>query len=168
MFSLSRVVALGVAVVCTGACSDVEPDRVLDVVFDVCEPFVVSAPDADTVQRAGIERALELWREQGVAAGTMTPRDGAPVLEVRFADASPVFHGIYEDEEGVVYINRRLDDLEPLTIVVSHELGHAFGLWHVSSDERDSVMNPGNLDIAPTNDDGLALTELWGPCSPAQ
>ncbi|HUQ08096.1 MAG TPA: hypothetical protein VM261_36625 [Kofleriaceae bacterium] len=166
--SLCLVVASGVAVACTGACSGAEPDQVMDIVFDVCEPFVVSAPDATAVQREGIERGLELWRERGVAAGSMAPTEGAPVVEVRFADASPIFHGIYEDEEGVIYINRSLDDVEPLGIVVSHELGHAFGLWHVEHDDRRSVMNPGNLEIAPTSDDGIALTEMWGPCSLAQ
>lgn len=170
MSSFSLVVALGVAVACTGACTGGPSDHVLDIVFDVCEPFAVNAPEADTVQRAGIERALELWREHGIAAAatTATAGEGVPVIEVRFAEGSPVFHGIYEDEVGVIYINRDLRDAETLAIVLSHEMGHAFGLWHVSSDDRYSVMNPGNLDIAPTTDDGLALTEVWGPCSLAQ
>jgi hypothetical protein len=169
MSSLSSVVALGMAVACTGACSGVEPDHVMDIVFDVCEPFAVPSPDADAVQRAGIASALELWREHGIAAAaTTTPADGMPVLEVRFAEASPVFRGIYEDEEGVIYINRDIGDPETLAIVMSHEMGHAFGLWHVSGDERVSVMNPGNLDIAPTSDDGLALVDVWGPCSLAR
>jgi hypothetical protein len=168
MSSLSIVIASGIAVACTSACSGAEPDQFIDIVFDVCEPFVVSAPEATAEQRAGIERGLELWRGRGVAAGTMAPLEGAPVLEVRFAKASPIFHGIYEDEEGVIYINESLDDAEPLGIVMSHEMGHAFGLWHVGHDERQSVMNPGNLEIAPTSDDGVALTEMWGPCAMAQ
>ncbi len=167
MSSFHLAVALGVAVACTGACSGGAPDQVIDIVFDVCEPFVVNAPDADAQQRAGIELALDLWRERGVAAPTTMPLEGAPVVEVRFADASPAFHGVYEDEVGVIYLNRRLSDPETLAIVMSHELGHAFGLWHVSANDRHSVMNPGNLQIAPTSDDGLALTEMWGPCAPA-
>ncbi|MBZ0232072.1 MAG: hypothetical protein K8M05_06935 [Deltaproteobacteria bacterium] len=167
MSSFHLAVALGVAVACTGACTGGAPDQVIDIVFDVCQPFVVNAPEADTLQRAGIERALDLWRERGVAAATTMPLEGAPVVEVRFADASPAFHGVYEDEVGVIYINSRLTDPETMAIVVSHELGHAFGMWHVSSDDRHSVMNPGNLEIAPTSDDGVALVEMWGPCAPA-
>lgn len=160
---------MGLAVAGTGACTGGEPDQVMDIVFDACQPFAVSAPDADAAQRAGIESALELWREHGIAAAaTTTPVEGVPVLEVRFAEGSPVFRGIYEDEVGVIYINRDIGNPERLAIVTSHEMGHAFGLWHVSDDERHSVMNPGNLDIAPTSDDGLALTEVWGPCSPAR
>lgn len=169
MSSLSIVVALGVAAACTGACTGGEPDQVMDIVFDVCAPFAVSAPEADAMQRAGIDGALALWREHGIAvAATTSPAEGTPVLEVQFAVGSPVFHGIYEDEVGVIYINRDIGDPETLAIVMSHEMGHAFGLWHVSADERHSVMNPGNLDIEPTSDDGLALVDVWGPCSPAQ
>lgn len=164
MSSLSIVVALGAALACTPACSS-PSDTVMDVVFDVCEPFVVNAPEASAVQREGIERALELWRARGVLGATTTLSDGVPVVEVRFEDASPAFHGVYEDEVGVIFINSRLGDPETLAIVVSHELGHAFGLWHVPGDDRHSVMNPGNLDVAPTSDDGLALTELWGGCA---
>lgn len=168
MSSLQVVVALGVAVVCTGACTGGGPsDHVMDIVFDVCDPFVVSSPEATVEQRAGIERALELWREQGFGSGTMEPVEGAPVLEVRFAEGSPIFRGIYEDEEGVIYINETLSS-DHLGIVLSHEMGHAFGLWHVSSDHRVSVMNPGNLDVAPTSGDGIALTEMWGPCTMAR
>jgi hypothetical protein len=99
MPSLSIVVALGVAVACTGACTGGEPDQVMDIVFDVW-------------QRAGIDSALALWREHGiaVAATTSTPAEGMPVLEVYFAEGSPVFHGIYEDEVGVIYINRDISD----------------------------------------------------------
>lgn len=167
MSSFHLVVALGVVVACTGACTGSSSDQVIDIVFDVCEPFVVNAPDADAQQRAGIDLALDLWRERGVAAPSTTLREGVPVVEVRFADASPAFHGVYEDEVGVIYLNRRISDPETLAIVMSHELGHAFGLWHVSADDRHSVMNPGNLDTAPTSADGIALIEMWGPCASA-
>src|SRR5688500_382205 len=105
MSSLSIVVALGIAVTCTSACRGAAREQGIDSVFGVCEAIVVSAPDATAEQRAGIERGLELWSGRGVAAGSMAPLEGAPVLEVRFAKASPIFHGIYEDEEGVIYIN---------------------------------------------------------------
>jgi hypothetical protein len=167
MSSSYLVVALGAALACTGACTS-PSDTVLDVVFDVCEPFVVNAPEASAVQREGIERALELWRDRGVEGASTTLAEGVPVVEVRFADASPAFHGVYEDEVGVIYINSRLGDPETLAVVMSHELGHAFGLWHVSDADRHSVMNPGNLDVTATLDDGLALTALWGACATAR
>jgi hypothetical protein len=163
---LLLAVAFGVAAGCTGT----DTDHQLDIVFDVCEPVAVIAPDADAPRLAAIEQALQLWRDQGVSAATLetAPVEGVPTLEVQFADGSALFRGVYEDEIGVVIINNDVTDPETLSIVVSHELGHAFGLWHVSHDERTSVMNPGNLGTAPTSADGLALTDVWGPCSLAQ
>jgi predicted Zn-dependent protease len=48
--------------------------------------------------------------------------------------------------------------------VIAHELGHAFGLVHVSPDTRPSVMNPGNTTVAPNDGDRAALEALWGTC----
>jgi hypothetical protein len=60
-------------------------------------------------------------------------------------------------------INRRLSG-EPLEITVAHELGHAFGLWHVEHEVRTSVMNPGNLTVAPNAGDASDVAVLWGRC----
>lgn len=84
-------------------------------------------------------------------------------MEVRFDEAAPPFHGLYDDSEGVIYINRGIIDERTLSIVIAHELGHAFGLLHV--DDRESVMNPGNLDTPPNAADQAAIEALWGACS---
>lgn len=69
---------------------------------------------------------------------------------------------MYEDEVGLIYINDALAAPE-LGIVIAHELGHAFGLPHIQG--RASVMNAGNLTVAPNDDDRRALEALWGDCS---
>jgi hypothetical protein len=166
----TSVLLLAVAFGVLAGCTSTDSDHQLDIVFDVCQPIAVIATDADAPRLTAIDNALALWRERGVVAATLeaAPVEGVPTLEVQFADGSALFHGIYEDELGVVIINNDVTNPDTLTIVVSHELGHAFGLWHVSHDERTSVMNPGNLGTAPTSADGLALTDVWGPCSLAQ
>lgn len=107
------------------------------------------------MQRAGIAGALDLWRQQGVVIG------GAEI-PILFEPASQAFRGVYDDERGVIHINDGIDELAPLSIVIAHELGHAFGLEHVT--DRASLMNPGNLDQPPTDDDRLAVEALWGAC----
>jgi hypothetical protein len=149
----------------TAACTGAPGDQTIDVVFDVCKPVAVTAPGADAAQLASIDQALASWRAQGVAALALTdaPADG-PAIEIRFTEAAPAFHGVYEDELGIVFVNLSLPDGDPRAITIAHELGHAFGLWHVDTDDRISVMNPGNLSIAPNPDDAQALVDVWGPC----
>ena len=56
------------------------------------------------------------------------------------------------------------DDLAggPLVVTIAHEIGHAFGLVHVS--DRPSVMNVGNLVVEPNTGDVTALVALWSTC----
>jgi hypothetical protein len=148
-------------------------------VHDVCAPIALTVSQPTDVQRAGINGALALWRSHGI--GTLSVIDGvaagpapdAPApdapnapntIELRFQEAALPFHGLYDDETGVVYINRRIEDLTPLSIVLAHELGHAFGLPHVDFAERTSLMNPGNLVTPPTDADRTAIEALWGRC----
>lgn len=122
---------------------------------------MVADASASSVQTDGIAGAMALWRDHGAAA--LGAANGAS-LEVKFELATGAFHGLYDDRSGVIYVNERLTDPTTLSIVLAHELGHAFGLHHVSPDERPSVMNPGNLDIAPTDEDRRTLEALWGVC----
>ena len=117
-------------------------DTTIDRTFDPC------AFDID-IDTAGVGDALAMW---GLAAAA-----GAERIEIVFEDAAAAFHGHYDDEHGVVYINARISDPHARAVVIAHELGHAFGLPHL--DDRTSVMNRGNFEIEPTADDrGLIVS----------
>ncbi len=134
------------------------------VLHDPCAPLrVAAAADASAEERDGIERALSLWNG---ALGTHLSTNAADASElpVRFQDAAPVFHGLYDDQRGIVFINRDLVDAHERAVTVAHELGHAFGLPHVPAETRASVMNPNNLAVEPTPADVAAIESLWGPC----
>jgi hypothetical protein len=129
--------------------------------FDPCSPLDLSAAMPTPVQADGIAAAIAAWKADGapglgVAAGAS--------LDVRFQSAAPLFYGLYDDTNAVIYINNDLTDAGTLAVVVAHELGHAFGLHHVSTDVRASVMNPGNLTVMPTDEDRRTLEALRGAC----
>lgn len=114
------------------------------------------------MQDAAVGDALALWRDRGVRAfDELDPEVG---LEVRFEDAAATFHGLYDPGAGRVLVNRAIADRGALSIVVAHELGHAFGLVHIDAGTRASVMNPGNIVTPPTDADQGALEALWGAC----
>jgi hypothetical protein len=144
-------------------------DTTIDIVHDVCAPISLSVSAPTDAQRAGIAGALELWRAHGI--GTVSVLDGvaagAESIPLRFEPAALAFHGLYDDETGTVYINSDIEALAPLSIVIAHELGHSFGLPHIATAERSSLMNPGNLVTPPTDADQAAVTALWGPCAQA-
>ena len=129
---------------------------------DPCAPLALVATTPTAVQQAALGDGQMLWRDHGAPA--LGLRAGA-TLEVRFSDAAPAFHGLYDDEQGLIYINRDIADQATLSIVIAHELGHAFGLVHVT--DRTSVMNAGNLSIVPNDADRDALATLWGSCAAA-
>ncbi|MCA9678796.1 MAG: hypothetical protein H6709_01020 [Kofleriaceae bacterium] len=137
-------------------------DGVLDTTFDVCAPLVLEG-DATPAQQASLDQAQQLWRDRG-AVGLGVAGADAATLPVVFAPGAAVFHGYYDDEAGVLYVNAGAFAGDSRAITIAHELGHAFGLWHVDAGERLSVMNPGNLTIAPTEDDQRAIEALWGRC----
>lgn len=153
-----------------GACGRGGGDDTIDLTHDACAPLTLAASTPTGAQLDGIRDAIALWRARGVpslVAREASPRDltTAPIVELVFEDAALAFHGLYDDETGVIYVNRALTEPTTLAIVIAHELGHAFGLAHVTG--RASLMNPGNLTTPPTSDDQAALEALWGACADA-
>lgn len=135
-------------------------DDDIDQVFDPC----TSQPDlslVDAEQASAIASGLSLW--PGLNAKN-AQSEAETRIAIRFQTAGPMFHGVYDDERGIVFINSRLEGV-PLHITIAHELGHAFGLSHVSVAKRRSVMNPDNLVTEPTSVDEEMLRELWGDCA---
>jgi hypothetical protein len=152
--------------------------------FDACRAVaLVLDVSATANQQTGARAAVDLWNsaagtdlsmvqpsvqpivQPSVAQPATQPLDAsqtAPAtLPVVFQAAAAPSHGLFDPTLGEVFIN---DDLvaRPLAVTIAHEVGHAFGLVHVSN--RPSVMNPGNLDIEPNSADVAALADLWGRC----
>jgi hypothetical protein len=153
--ALRSLVLLSMLAACTGS----DGDTTIDITHDACAPLALVSATTTAVQREGIADAEAMWRDRGAPA--LGLRAGS-TLEVRFEAAAYNFHGLYDDEHGVIYINQQITIRSTLGIVVAHELGHAFGLPHIT--DRVSVMNPGNLSTPPTDDDQRALAALWGNC----
>jgi hypothetical protein len=143
------------------ACSSGGGDVSINVTHDVCTPITISSPTANAAQLAAIDDAFALWRSHGVET---LERADQGLIEVRFEPASGLFFGLYDDESSVIYINQTITDQAKLQIVIAHELGHSFGLAHVSG--RSSLMNPGNTTVLPTAEDDADVQRLWGPCAP--
>jgi hypothetical protein len=120
----------------------------------------VSAASDD--QLASIDDAIAMWSTEGV----MLARGDTGEVTIVFRPASSAFYGFYDVTTATVYINNDLADPAQRAIVIAHELGHSFGLVHVSPNTRASVMNPGNVTIAPDDGDRAALAAIWGSCPP--
>lgn len=148
------------AIALFGACTSGEEAVTIEQTVDACAPLALVSSEPTELQRAGMEGAQALWRDRGAPA--LGRRAGA-TMEVRFDEAAAAFYGLYDDHEGVIYVNRGIEVEAVLSIVIAHELGHAFGLYHVT--DRISVMNPGNLATTPTEADQLAVQAIWGPCN---
>jgi hypothetical protein len=132
---------------------------------DACALLAITTSTATPAEQAGIDGALALWRDHGVSAFDAAPGPApGPAIDIQFADAAAVFHGVYDPAADRVLINRDLTDPAMVAIVVAHELGHAFGLVHIAPAARRSLMNPGNLVTPPTDADQQAVEALWGRC----
>ena len=126
--------------------------------FDPCEPVAVAAPGASDEQLAGIDAAIALWQLPAV-----TRADTGDVTIV-FRDAPDAMYGYYDAPAATIYVNTRVTDAGARAITIAHELGHAFSLVHIAPDARISVMNPGNLTVAPNAGDEAELVAAWGAC----
>jgi hypothetical protein len=156
--------------------------------FDACTPLDIGvAPALTAEQMQGVTDALAMWNQAaGTALAPMTMAAGAgasgttdgptttataasstPLVPLIFQVAAPPFHGLYDDRAGRIYVNQDLTDVAPLRITIAHEIGHAFGLPHVSASLRRSLMNSGNTTIGITPEDVAALAAIWGRCPPA-
>jgi hypothetical protein len=171
---LSRLAVLPALL--AGAACDAPVPSGPAVTFDPCRPLALT-PDADASapQRAGVAAGMALWtavlpvKLSLKEASTDTSPDASPAaspaetVPVHFQSAAANFHGLYDAAAAQIFINNDLADA-PLAIAVAHEVGHAFGLAHVSASERPSVMNPGNLTVEPNAADAASLMSAWGTC----
>lgn len=132
----------GLLVLAFAGCASSTDDTTIEHVFDPCSISIATA-----APNPAIADALALWQ-------IVEDPAGAPI-EIRFQDAANAFFGLYDDKTGIVYVNRRITDGKLLAIVIAHELGHAFGMLHVT--DRPSVMNAHNTTLVPNAED-LALT----------
>lgn len=114
-----------------------------------------------------MSQAIDLWNRVAGLRLTESEATIGPRLVLHFEDAASIFHGVYDDERGVIFLNDDLEGTE-LVITAAHELGHAFGLTHVAPAERGSVMNPNNLTVSPTSEDVANVHALWGTCESSE
>jgi hypothetical protein len=146
-----------------------QPDNATTVdglTFDPCKPLVV-VPDATATdaERQGIAGALALWNSiagSQLSTADAAPSDGTASVVLHFQAAAAPFHGLYDAKTAQIYLNSDLaGGAEQITL--AHEIGHSFGMVHISG--RASVMNAGNLTVAPNAGDVSTLAGLWGSCN---
>jgi hypothetical protein len=140
-------------------------DDTIDVTFDPCTVAVAPGSDTAPAEIDAIDRGLQLWNGSANLTLTRWAGEDQPRVVVRFEEGPLAFRGVYDDERGVVIVNRRLSEPHERAVTVAHELGHAFGLPHVDVSSRRSLMNPGNVAIEPTAEDVTELRSRWGACA---
>jgi hypothetical protein len=150
-----------------GGCG-ASPSQGPEIRFDPCE-MVALVPVAalPAAAMASVSSGLASWNRTAntrlFLATAATPPGSAAALPIHFQSAAAPFHGFYDQSAGEIFINVDLVE-HARSVAIAHEVGHAFGLVHVSPNERSSVMNVGNLDEEPNTGDVEALARLWGHC----
>jgi hypothetical protein len=146
-------------------CSADTDDQFLDITYDPCDGRVRPDADATAEELQNLGAAFELWNHAGGFRLQRSDPGSAQQqpLVVHFSKSLGPFHGYYDDEVGEVYIHRGMHD-QAEAVTIAHELGHAFGLFHVKPSTRRSVMNPGNTTVTPTESDVDSVRALWGNC----
>jgi hypothetical protein len=137
----------------------------MDITYDPCGVQVLPDDDATDAELQSLDAAFALWNRSGGFRVQRSERGGVQEqpLVVHFRKSLGPFHGYYDDEAGEISIPSGMHETER-TVTIAHEIGHAFGLWHVKLSARPSVMNPGNTTIMPTEQDVDSVRALWGKC----
>jgi hypothetical protein len=163
LVSVLCVTVSGLAV----GCGEADHHATIERVFNPCEPLVIEPhPSLSEDEVASVEVGLQYWNDAADLELTTDASAGGAHIRVRFKDGAAFVHGLYDDESAELIINRNLSGERSRAVTLAHEIGHAFGLYHVDPDKRRSLMNPGNLDTAPTSEDVAALMALWDQCDP--
>lgn len=154
---------LGALLLALASCGAPEPTSPA-IVYSPCGPLSVRAGgDTSSDELASIVAAAHDWNRFGLTQ--LGVADGGEQIPLVMQDAAEAFHGLYDDQRGEIYVNRRLTDFGERQVTIAHELGHAMGLPHVPAAERASLMNPGNLVLHPTDEDARVLAATWNGCA---
>lgn len=160
MRCIIAVLALGLAPACT-------TDEEAATVYDPCSPLTIAVePDLGTAEAVGVEDAVLAWARvlpTRIEVGSGSAR--RDVLPIRFVSGNTFYRAIYWDSLGTISISRDRLAPEQYAVAIAHELGHAFGLLHVAPEERPSVMNVGNVEVAPTERDAAEVAARWETCT---
>ena len=163
MEQLVRLTLLLGAMLLFAACGGAPEASTPATYFCPCGPLSVQAAPGTTAEELeSIRAAAEDWNRYGLTQ--LGVSDAGVPIPLVMQDAADAFHGLYDEERGQIFVNRRLTDFGERQVTVAHELGHAMGLPHVPASQRVSVMNPGNLVHHPTDEDARVLAGTWNGC----
>jgi hypothetical protein len=154
-------------VVVAALVSGCSADSSIDTTFDPCSDLtvaVVGGPSAAELE--SVEEAVLVWDAVLPTQIEVSPEPGpAGTLTIHFDSGDTYYRALYFDAIGAIHVSREHLAEADYPLAIAHELGHAFGLFHVSPDERESLMNVGNLEIPATDADADAVRELWDACA---